>query len=131
MMRFDLSKILSLTLVRFAVVAVMMAALPVHALDNARYFVSMPDMPIMEGLIELTEQTVVFDKPEGRIVESVAAMGQKNPQSVLKYYDDTLPQLGWARIEDRTFRREQEFLKIALETSQGQNFLRLTVAPAQ
>lgn len=103
----------------------------VHAEETTRFFSSLPDMPLMEGLTELEDQTIIFDKPEGRIVESVALMDHQSPGDVLQYYKDTLPQLGWARIGDQVYKREQEFLTLTAEAGQGGHFLRLRIAPAQ
>ena len=36
------------------------------------FFSAIQDMPIMPGLHELADQTVMFDKPQGRIIEAVA-----------------------------------------------------------
>lgn len=101
----------------------------VQAAETAQFFSSVPDMPLMDGLTELTDQTVVFDKPEGRIVESVALIEGPAPDNVLRFYNETLPQLGWARIADLSFRREHEVLKVFVEANEGKNFLRVNIAP--
>lgn len=102
-----------------------------HAAETARFFNALPDVPLMEGLTELGDQTVVFDKPEGRIVESVAFMGAQNSAKVMQYYQDALPQLGWVRIGEHIYQREQEFLTVVAEAGQGGNFLRLRIAPTR
>ncbi len=99
------------------------------AVETPQFFSSVPDMPLMDGLTELTDQTVVFDKPEGRIVESVALIEGPAPANVLSFYNETLPQLGWARIADLSFKRENEVLKVFVEANEGKNFLRLNIAP--
>ncbi len=101
------------------------------AIGNPQFFASIPDMPLMDGLTELTDQTVVFDKPQGRIIESVALSDGQAPDSVLEFYNETLPQLGWARIADLSFRRENEVLKMSVESNEGKNFLRVNIAPAE
>lgn len=97
----------------------------------ARFFTSMQDVPLVPGLSELNDQTVTFDKPEGRIVESVAEIDSGDFASVKKAYDETLPQLGWTRIAENSFARESEFLHLNFETYDGRNFVRVMVRPRE
>ena len=48
----------------------------------------------MDGLTEQADSGVVFDKPDGRIVERYAS-GPLTTDSVVAFYKETLPQLGW------------------------------------
>jgi hypothetical protein len=117
----------------FAVIACFIfwiAAPALHAAESPQFFSSIPDMPLMTGLKELTDQTVVFDKPEGRIIESVALIESQPEEAVIRFYKDTLPQLGWARIGNLSFQREDEFLRVSIENFEGRKFLRLAIAPA-
>jgi hypothetical protein len=95
----------------------------------AQFFSSMQDIPLVPGLAELKEQTVTFDKPEGRIVESVAEIESGNFASVQSTYEQTLPQLGWTKIAENSYAREDEFLHLNYETYDGRNFLRVMVRP--
>jgi len=99
------------------------------AADDARFFSSLQDVPIAPGLTELTDQNVTFDKPEGRIVESVALVQSVKESDVRAFYDDALPQLGWRKLGPLYFGRENETLRLDFEASQGQKFMRLSVAP--
>ena len=38
----------------------------------AQFFENLQDIPLMPGLVERGDDTLFFDKPEGRVVESVA-----------------------------------------------------------
>src|SRR3546814_12331325 len=71
------------------------------------YVAGIPDLPLMPGLKELPHGGLVFDKPGGRIVEAFAR-GAIAPQSVIAFYDDTLPQLGWQREAAGAYLREGE-----------------------
>ena len=83
---------------------------PIRAQD--RPFVSAIDvLPLMPGLEEARQQVMVFDTPSGRIVEAFAT-GRVSRESVIEFYDATLPQLGWARIGSTTFEREGEILEL-------------------
>lgn len=111
---------------------------PVFAAENApaaaapaRFFSSMQDVPLVTGLTELSDQTVTFDKPEGRIIESVAEIESGSFDSVKKSYDETLPQLGWGRIAENSYARENEFLHLNFETYDGRNFVRVLVRPRE
>ncbi len=102
-------------------------ALP--AAPPAKFFSSMQDIPLVPGLSELPDQTVSFDKPEGRIVESVAEIETPDAAFVKNAYEDTLPQLGWRRVSDNLYVRERESLTLAFESYEGRNFMRVMVRP--
>lgn len=92
----------------------------------AGFLDAVDDMPLMAGLTE-TGEGVAFDKPDGRIIRTVAR-GSVTPDAVRRFYLETLPQLGWvlAGNGDQSgngqlvFIREQERLEIHLD-SQNQN----------
>ncbi len=83
----------------------------------------------MEGLEELPEQGVHFDKPEGRVVEALALMDSVTEQGVSAYYLNTLPQFGWARIAEREYIRQGEKLRLSFEDNDGHRFLRILISP--
>ncbi len=68
-------------------------------------------LPLMPGLVEQADAGVVFDTPGGRIVEALTT-GAADRASVLKFYDQTLPQLGWQTIKSGQYRREGEILTL-------------------
>ena len=77
----------------------------------------MGDVPLMEGLQEDINQRLVFDKSEGRIVETTA-FGSVAINGVWDFYIATLPELGWQNIKSNKnknsllFSREGESLEI-------------------
>ena len=77
----------------------------------AEYLKAVSDLPLAEGLKEQAEKATVFDTPLGRIVNAYAT-GNVKPESVLDFYDDTLPALGWDRQKAGTYHRKNEILKI-------------------
>jgi len=95
----------------------------------AEFFSEMQDIPLVPGITEVIDQTVTFDKPEGRIVESVAEIESGDSKSVAKAYEETLPQLGWAKISDNFYAREAESLTLNFERYEGRNFVRIMVRP--
>lgn len=100
------------------------------------YLDAIEDMPLMEGLRETGEGGIVFDKPNGRIVRSVAE-GRVPVNDVRKFYIDTLPQLGWVRRQKLeligdllVFRRETERLEIqTVPVPGGMTEVRFSIEP--
>lgn len=75
------------------------------------FVAGMGDVPVMPGLSATAEEPLVFDKPTGRIVETVMR-GRVERTAVLDFYARTLPQLGWKRTADTRFQREAEELRL-------------------
>jgi hypothetical protein len=71
------------------------------------------DLPLMPGLVGMADQSLVFDKPDGRIVQAVAA-GRVQASAVRSFYADTAPQLGWKSAGEGRFTRDGESLRIEL-----------------
>ena len=71
------------------------------------------DLPIMDGMTERTDLTLVFDTPEGRIVETTLETAA-GVETVLSYYRRTLTQLGWQPVgtSERLYIREKETLSL-------------------
>ena len=93
------------------------------------------DLPLMAGLVEDVDSGVVFDTPTGRIVEAYAR-GRVEPARVLAFYTETLPQLGWRRLQAGYFRRDLEELRIefaapgAAPALRGEISVRFALSPA-
>lgn len=93
------------------------------------FFTAIPDLPIMDGLHELPDQTVMFDKAEGRIIESVAAIDSHFDEEVRSYYLKALPQLGWVPHEAGVYMRGSERLQMNFEQVEDERFLRVRISP--
>ena len=94
-----------------------------------RFLSVIPDIPMMEGLHEMEEQAIVFDKAEGRIVEASASLEDHSRAQVLEYYAYTLPQLGWTYLNTDRYQREGEILSITFESLGGDDYVRFSIAP--
>jgi len=116
-----------------------LVALPGDLRAEARasgYLDAVEDMPLMDGLHETGDGGVVFDKPNGRIIRSVAT-GKVTQDSVRRFYADTLPQLGWVRQKKLelirnllVFRREGERLEIqTVSGTAGVTEVRFSIEP--
>ncbi len=58
------------------------------------------DIPLMQGFQEEDGSRVVFDTPEGRIIE-VRASGPHNMAMVVDYYNVVLPSLSWMGMTEK------------------------------
>lgn len=100
----------------------LLAALSLAATGSsvlAQEFVSgVEDLPLMPGLTEADEGSLVFETAGGRYVESYA-VGDVRPADITGFYGRTLPQLGWSQAGPTLFRRDGEILLIEYLTSTG------------
>ena len=97
----------------------------------AGFFQSVNDLPLMEGLREVPEASLHYDKPEGRIVELMArgdASSGVSAQAVLEFYARTLPQLGWLKLPE-AYSRDGEVLRIRIVGENGQLAVYLSIKP--
>jgi len=85
--------------------------------EDAGYVADIEDLPLMAGLVELSDSSVVFDKPAGRIIETYAR-GPVARAEVEDFYRDTLPQLGWREVGELSFAREGE--RLTIEVIEGE-----------
>lgn len=107
-----------------------LSLIPLMAIaGEPQFFSELSDIPLMPGLYELADETVVFDKPEGRIVETAAVSETENINKIKEFYDSTLPQLGWERLGSSDYIRQEEVLHMQTETRQGLNVVKLMVSP--
>lgn len=83
----------------------------------------------MPGLSQVAGNSVLFDTPQGRIVQA-SAVGAVTKPDVLQFYSETLPQLGWARTAEGEFRREGEMLRIEFTGAAPSLEIRFLVEPA-
>ncbi|GEO38476.1 hypothetical protein SAE02_26240 [Skermanella aerolata] len=85
---------------------------PAQAAESA-FVEGIDDLPLMPGLVGVGDQSVVFDKPGGRIVQAVAT-GRVRAAAVRSFYADTAPQLGWKSAGEGRYTRDGESLRIEL-----------------
>lgn len=104
--------------------------------EEPRFFSALNDIPLMPGLYELTEDAVVFDKPEGRIVESAAVSETQETGKIRNFYAETLPQLGWQPVPPAknaktvdTYRKQGETLTVRTETRHELKIVRFSLSP--
>jgi hypothetical protein len=77
------------------------------------------DLPLAPGLSEDAAAGLSFDSAGGRIVEAYAR-GDLTQDQVLRFYEQTLPELGWTAENERQHRRGGERLRLELtQSAQG------------
>ena len=86
------------------------------------------DVPLMPGLAADAGSDLLFDKPQGRIVE-IRAHGAVSRKAVLAFYRESLKQLGWHAADERHFEREGEKLSLDLTGNDGNLQVGFTLAP--
>jgi len=114
------------------VAAVMLSPAISRAQEPAAFVTGMGDVPLMSGLQDVPDSAVIFDKPSGRLVEAYAEGEVKGP-AVLRFYRETLPQLGWTVAPDNgdsgVFFRESERLEIHILEERGRRTVRFVLSP--
>ncbi|MGE0713830.1 MAG: hypothetical protein AB7P02_00175 [Alphaproteobacteria bacterium] len=113
-------------LARLALAGALLLA-PASAGAADAFVEGLEDVPLMPGLAAVPDRSLVFDKPDGRIVESYAT-GAVKRGDVVRFYDQTLPQLGWTG-RNPTWRREGEVLRLGFEGRDGALVVRFSVTP--
>ncbi len=95
------------------------------------FFQYMNDIPLMDGLYESTEETMVFEKPEGRIVKTVALSKTLKKDSIAKFYAIALPQLGWHATAENIYIRQDEQITIRFAEDSEFTLVYFTLEPSK
>ncbi len=117
-------RILSLTL---ACACVALLAGPRASGGEFGYVPGTEDVPLMPGLVP-NDGPLVFDQPEGRVVQASAA-GPVRRHDVIAFYRDSLPQLGWKPAGMHDFDREGERLDLGFDGNDGNLTVDFNIAP--
>ncbi|TVQ82173.1 MAG: hypothetical protein EA357_10280 [Micavibrio sp.] len=98
------------------------------ASSSSQFFTAVTDLPLMPGFIEQLDENMIFDKPEGRIVET-EAVGRGTREIAEGFYLETLPQLGWRFVGGHRFERGEETLEIDFSEQADYITIHVTVKP--
>ena len=85
----------------------------------------------MQGMQEITDSGVVFDKAEGRIVEESVKTAHLTENQVNSFYNETLPALGWRQESPQRFHRNGEQLIVNVDKLRSEGLVRFAVSPSQ
>lgn len=97
--------------------ATLLVLFPALAVAGGGFLSGAEDVPLPPTLTEAPGSGMVFDSPQGRIVEADAT-GDMTEAQVIAFYAQTLPQLGWTRISDTEYRSETETLRLTIRPKQ-------------
>src|SRR6266849_5115041 len=86
------------------------------------------DIPLMPGLRNQESTLVVFDKPQGRIVE-IEARGKVTRAAAEKFYAASLPPLGWVADGTHRWSREGEGLALDIKGPDGDLRVGFSLSP--
>ena len=111
---------------RFAFILALLA--PAGAALAADFVAGTEDLPLMPGLVAVAGSSLIFDKPQGRIVEAQAS-GKVSRNAVQSFYGATLPQLGWASAGANAWQREGELLRLDFHGRDGDLTVGFSLSP--
>ncbi|PZO87077.1 MAG: hypothetical protein DI626_04805 [Micavibrio aeruginosavorus] len=94
-----------------------------------RFFEALYDVPVMPGMEEVPGQSMLFDKPDGRIAVVVAATKVAKPAEVSAFYDETLTQMGWKKVGVNQYLRGEQRLGIKIEGATRASVVNFTLEP--
>lgn len=105
--------------------------MPLSAQADQSYLSYLPDVPLMEGMAELEDQSFVFDKAEGRVTETAVFTAASTEKEVMAYYLKVLPELGWTTLSPDRFLRNGEQLIVKCDKVSGGVVARFSLSPKQ
>ena len=101
----------------------------------AQFFETLYDVPVMDGLTEVPEMALSFDKPNGRIAEAAATSLSLSEDAIINFYKTSLFQMGWQFKEQALnhyiYHRESEELIIYVEKSDSSLLIRFLLQPQE
>ena len=95
------------------------------------FFEALYDVPVMPGLEEVKDQAMLFDKPDGRIASVVAASRNLSAADITRFYDESLPQLGWKKTLQNQYVRGEDRLVMDLTGTPPLTVVHFTLSPAR
>ena len=101
---------------------------PITGRADGGFLAGVEDLPLMPGLREIPEETLIYDKLDGRLVQAIAS-GESDLAALWRFYNETLPQLGWRRLATGHFVRDGEGLRITVEKNDAMLTVRFAIAP--
>ncbi|MEZ5757769.1 MAG: hypothetical protein R3D86_06080 [Emcibacteraceae bacterium] len=95
-------------------------------------------IPLMEGLVENQDEALLFDSPQGRIINAVAS-GAIEGKKIYDYYAMVLPSLGW-NVDKRnkcdekaelclSAIRDKESLSLMIDVKSGTSTVTYSLSP--
>ena len=86
---------------------------------QAAFIEGLEDVPIMDGMTQITNDNISFGNEESRLIEAVLIGKSATFKSIKAFYKNTLPQMGWifqnSTESTLVFEREEEIIEIQKE----------------
>jgi hypothetical protein len=96
--------------------------------NTTQYVDGTEDLPVYSGFVVNKDGNVSYDSVDGRIVEASYSSPKASIVEVRKFYDETLPQLGWNK-KNNVYERDGETLKVNISQKSGNTMLTLSIRP--
>ncbi|HBN21795.1 MAG TPA: hypothetical protein DD412_00965 [Holosporales bacterium] len=99
--------------------------------QDTAYVQILSDVPLAPGLSLDEESEVVFDVPEGKIVE-VSAFGAADLAETQTFYKESLEALGWQSVprKEWSYKRDEEFLEISFDDGENDLQVKFRLMPS-
>ena len=94
------------------------------------FFEALYDVPVMNGLEEIKDQAMLFDKPDGRIASVVAVSERLDNKAVTDFYAQTLPELGWKKTAPNQYVRGKDHLALSVVRKGSLTIAHFALSPA-
>ena len=88
----------------------------------------MSDIPLMPNLEMIAEAGFTFEQENGRIVEKLA-VGTSSEVEIDRFYNDSLPSLGWHVTSGRTYERDNERFTYAIKQENSTSIVTFKLSP--
>lgn len=83
----------------------------------------------MSGLIEDGQNSLSYDSPQGRIIESISILDGVEENRVRSYYRQALPMFGWQFSGEDRFVRQNERLRMDFVVEDQQKYFLIFIEP--
>tara|TARA_R110002095_G_scaffold210521_1_gene197817 strand:- start:100 stop:504 length:405 start_codon:yes stop_codon:yes gene_type:complete len=99
--------------------------------QDTAYVQILSDIPLAPGLSLEDDSEVVFDVPEGKIVE-VTTFGSADLLETQTFYKESLEALGWKQVPEKewSYKRDEEFLEISFEDGEDDLQVKFRLMPS-
>ncbi len=88
------------------------------------------DLPLMPGLSVDPDGDLIFSTSTEQLKQT-RAVGSVDIDDVYRFYAQTLPQMGWTKIDARRFRRDQDLLRIDAKADEKSTRVAFTITPIE
>lgn len=106
---------------KFIALSLCLSLLIFNSALAGKFVEGMEDIPLMEGLAQITQDDISFGNEETRLLEAYLTSRKLKFSTVANFYKESLPQLGWIyqgnRGNDLLFDRDGETLEIIKESA--------------